>query len=68
MVLIEGFQNIPNELVVRMILHPFYKTGFNKTAVQFPKQKFLSNAFYKNSLEKGKVLSFLLNIPLDMPF
>jgi len=51
-----------------MILHPFYKTGFNKTAVQFPKQKFLSNAFYKNSLEKGKVLSFLLKIPLDMPF
>jgi hypothetical protein len=52
-----------------MILHPFYKTGFDKTTVKLQKQKFLSNSFHaQNCLENGKDWSFVSNTPLDMPF
>jgi hypothetical protein len=37
LVLIEWFKDIPTELVIRMILHRFIKTGFNKTTVPFQK-------------------------------
>ena len=69
MVMIEGFQNIPTELVIRIILHSFYKTGFNKTSVQIQKQKFLSKPLpTRNGLESGKLWSFVSNIHFDKPF
>lgn len=40
MLLIDSLLNIPTELVFRMILHPFYKTGFNKQLSISKKQKF----------------------------